>query len=57
MLATPYQGHAIPCHFVSYSYAILGAGITSRNRYHFRVVANVKKLLGDKSLVLDREFS
>ena len=57
MLATPYQGRAIPCHFVSYSSTIIGAEITSRNRYHFQAFADVKKLLGDKPLVLDREFS
>lgn len=57
VLATPYQGRAIPCHFVSYSSAIIGAEISSRNRYHFQAFAEVKKLLGDKPLVLDREFS
>jgi hypothetical protein len=57
ILATPYQGRAIPCHFVSYSSAIIGAEITSRNRYHFQAFAAVKELLGDKPLVLDREFS
>jgi len=57
VLATPYQGRAIPCHFVSYSSAIIGAEITSRNRYHFQAFAEVKKLLGEKPLVLDREFS
>lgn len=57
VLATPYQGRAIPCHFVSYSSAIMGAEVTSRNRYHYRAFAEVKELLGDKPLVLDREFS
>lgn len=57
VLATPYQGRAIPCHFVSYSSAIIGAEITSRNRYHFQAFAEVKRLMGDKPLVLDREFS
>jgi Transposase DDE domain len=57
ILATPYQGRAIPCHFVSYSSAIIGAEVTSRNRYHFQAFAAVKDLLGDKPLVLDREFS
>ncbi len=57
VLATPYQGRAIPCHFVSYSSAIIGAEISSRNRYHFQAFADVKKLLGNKPLVLDREFS
>lgn len=57
VVATPYQGRAIPCHFVSYSSAIIGAEVTSRNRYHYRAFAEVKALLGDKPLVLDREFS
>ena len=57
ILATPYHGRAIPCHFVSYSSAIIGAEVTSRNRYHYRAFAEVKDLLGNKPLVLDREFS
>lgn len=57
ILSTPYQGRAIPCHFVSYSSAIIGSEITSRNRYHSQAFAEVKELLGDKPLVLDREFS
>jgi hypothetical protein len=57
ILATPYQGRAIPCHFVSYSSAIIGSEITSRNRHHYQAFAEVKELLGDKPLVLDHEFS
>lgn len=57
ILATPYQGRAIPCHFVSYSSSIIGSEVTSRNRYHFQAFAEVKQLLGEKPLVLDREFS
>ena len=57
LLATPYQGRAIPCHFVSYSSAIIGSEVTSRNRYHYQAFAEVKELLGEKPLVLDREFS
>lgn len=57
ILATPYQGRAIPCHFVSYSSTILGSEVTSRNRYHYQAFAEVKELLGEKPLVLDREFS
>ena len=57
ILATPYQGRAIPCHFVSYSSAIIGSEVTSRNRYHYQAFAEVKALLGEKPLVLDREFS
>lgn len=57
ILATPYQGRAIPCYFVSYSSSILGSEVTSRNRYHYQAFAEVKELLGEKPLVLDREFS
>jgi len=57
ILATPYQGRAIPCHFVSYSSAIIGSEVTSRNRYRYQAFAEVKELLGEKPLVLDREFS
>jgi len=56
-LATPYRGRAIPCHFVSYSSSTINDEATSRNRYHFRAFAQVKELLGEKPLVLDREFS
>jgi hypothetical protein len=56
-VATHYQGRAIPCNFVSYSSATIGAEGSSRNRCHFRAFAQVKQLLGDKPLVLDREFS
>jgi hypothetical protein len=57
ILATPYQGRAIPCHFVSYSSAVIGAEVTSRTRYPYQAFADVKELLGEKPLVLDREFS
>ncbi len=57
ILATPYQGRAIPCHFVSYSSATIGSEVTSRNRYHFKAFAEMKELLGEKPLVLDRASS
>ena len=56
-LATPFHGRAIPCHFVSYSSKTINDEATSRNRHHFEAFAQVKELLGDKPLVLDREFS
>lgn len=56
-LATPYQGRAIPFHFVNYSSKTIGAEATSRNRYHFQAFSQIKTILGDKPLVLDREFS
>ena len=57
VVATPFHGRAIPCHFVSYSSKTINAEATSRNRYHFEAFAQLKELLGDKPLVLDREFS
>jgi len=56
-LATPYQGRAIPCHFVSYSSKTINVEASSRNQYHFEAFQKIKGLLGDKPLVLDREFS
>ena len=57
LLATPFHGRAIPCHFVSYSSKTINRDATSRNQNHFAAFAQVKQLLGDKPLVLDREFS
>jgi hypothetical protein len=57
MLATPYHGRAIPCHFVSYSSKTINREATSRNQQHFAAFARVKELLGERPLVLDREFS
>jgi len=57
ILATPFHGRAIPCHFVSYSSKTINDEATSRNQHHFEAFAEVKELLGDKPLVLDREFS
>jgi len=57
VLATPFHGRAIPCHFVSYSSKTINTEATSRNRHHFEAFAKVKELLGEKPLVLDREFS
>jgi hypothetical protein len=42
---------------VTYSSETIGQEITSRNQEHFRAFARIKELLGDKPLVLDREFS
>jgi hypothetical protein len=56
-LATPYRGRAIPCHFVSYSSKTINQQATSRNQHHFAAFGEIKELLGDKPLVLDREFS
>jgi len=57
LLATPFHGRDIPCEFVTYSSRIIRQEATSRNRYHFQAFALLKELLGEKPLVLDREFS
>lgn len=56
-LSTPFRGRAIPFHFITYSSKTIGQQVTSRNQEHFRSFAAVKELLGEKPLVLDREFS
>lgn len=56
-LARPYKGRAIPFAFVTYSEATLNREATSRNLEHQRVFGQVKELLGERPLVLDREFS
>jgi len=57
LLASPFHGRAIPCGFVSYSSKTIASEASSRNRYHFEAFAQIKALLGEKPLVLDREFS
>ena len=56
-LATPYRGRAIPCGFVTYSSRTIADQANSRNLEHARAFAEVKSLLGERPLVLDREFS
>jgi hypothetical protein len=57
VLATPFHGRAIPCGFVDYSSRTIHQDATSRNLHHFAAFGQVKELLGDRPLVLDREFS
>lgn len=57
LLATPYHGRAIPCGFVDYSSRTINQDATSRNQHHFAAFRQVKELLGERPLVLDREFS
>jgi Transposase DDE domain len=57
LLAAPYHGRAIPCGFVDYSSKTINQEATSRNQYHFAGFRQVKELLGNRPLVLDREFS
>jgi hypothetical protein len=57
MLATPFRGRAIPCSFVTYSSRTIADDASSRNLEHDRAFRRVKELLGERPLVLDREFS
>ncbi|MCC7161962.1 MAG: transposase [Anaerolineae bacterium] len=57
LLATPYRGRALPCHFVTYSSRTIAEQADSRNLNHLQAFQQVKALLGEKPLVLDREFS
>ena len=57
VLSTPFRGRSLPCSFVVYSSRTIGEQCTSRNQEHFRCFEEVKRLLGDRPLVLDREFS
>ncbi|GIV64760.1 MAG: hypothetical protein KatS3mg046_020 [Bellilinea sp.] len=57
ILATPYRGRAIPCGLITYSSKTIAQGEDSRNLNHFRAFAGLKDMLGDRPLVLDREFS
>ena len=57
LLATPYRGRAIPFSFVTYSSRTIADKADSRNLEHCRAFAEIKALLGEKPLVLDREFS
>lgn len=56
-LASPYKGRAIPFNFITYSSKTINDELSSRNLEHLKVIAELKELLGDKVLVLDREFS
>jgi hypothetical protein len=57
VLSTPFRGRSLPFSFVVYSSRTIGTECTSRNQEHFRCFEAVKTLLGDRPLVLDREFS
>jgi hypothetical protein len=57
VLATPYRGRAIPFSFIIYSSRTINEQCTSRNLEHCRAFAGIQELLGDRPLVLDREFS
>ena len=57
LLATPFRGRAIPFSFITYSSKTIGDQAVSRNQEHFRAFAEIQPLLGERPLVLDREFS
>jgi len=57
LLATPYHGRTIPCGFVTYASKTIHQEATPRNNHHFAAFAQVKELLGDRPLLLAREFS
>ncbi len=58
VLSTPFRGRSLPYSFVVvYSSRTIGEQCTSRNQEHYRCFSEVKELLGDRPLVLDREFS
>jgi len=56
-LATPLRGRALPCHFVTYSSATINNEATSRNLEHQRAIQGIKELIGERTMVFDREFS
>jgi hypothetical protein len=57
VLATPYRGRAIPCGLITYSSKTIAQNADSRNLNHFRAFEALKDMLGERPLVLDREFS
>jgi len=57
VLSTPYRGRAIPCGLVTYSSKTIAQNADSRNLNHFRAFEALKDMLGERPLVLDREFS
>jgi len=53
----PYKGRALPCFYNIYSSKTIKEESSSRNIEHYKVIAELKDLVGDKPLVFDREFS
>lgn len=56
-LATPVRGRAIPFHFSTYSSRTIEDQPSSRNLEHFKVIQEIKQLIGNRPIVFDREFS
>jgi hypothetical protein len=57
LLGSPYRGRTFPFHFITYSSRTIAEEATSRNQEHNRAFAQLREMIGDKPLVLDREFS
>ena len=53
----PYKGRAIPFWFVVFSSRTISREETSRNLVHLGAFFQLKELLGERPLVMDREFS
>ena len=53
----PYKGRAIPFWFLVFSSRTISREETSRNLVHLKAFVQVKELLGERPLVMDREFS
>lgn len=56
-LATPLRGRAIPCHFLTYSSETISQEGSSRNLEHQKAIEEVERLVGNRPLIFDREFS
>ncbi len=57
VVACPYKGRALPFHFINYSSRTISSEATSRNLEHKRALGGLKDLIGQRPIVLDREFS
>jgi len=57
LLATPFRGRVIPFALVTYSSQTIAQEESSRNLYHNQAFAILKTVIGERPLVLDREFS
>lgn len=57
VLSSPYKGRAIPFNFITYSSKTINDELSSRNLEHIKAISELKELLEDRVLVLDREFS
>ena len=55
--SSPSPERAIPFWFVVFSFRTISQEETSRNLLHLKAFLQVKDLLGERPLVLDREFS